>query len=202
MALKIALKTRKPCRQGRVFLCTQSWQYWHLIQMHRTIFKECKIIHFFPKIIIKKYTLDFWKKILFFCIHTLLAFGGKCSGGFRGEHPRRTPPPPTAQKFLNFMQFFAKFGKIICWHPPWRIGAPNGESWIRPWNGFPVLSLNILWKYAFELDANFAYFVYMGKLECRSKNFITIYVEFLIESNLIEKVFNNYIFSAFSFSHI
>ena len=31
-------------------------------------------------------------------------------------------PPPTAQKFLNFMQFFAKFGKIICWRPPegWR----------------------------------------------------------------------------------
>ena len=30
--------------------------------------------------------------------------------------------PPTAQNFLNFMQFFAKFGKIICWRPPegWR----------------------------------------------------------------------------------
>ena len=26
-------------------------------------------------------------------------------------------PPPTAQNFLNFMQFFAKFGKIICWRP-------------------------------------------------------------------------------------
>ena len=30
--------------------------------------------------------------------------------------------PPTAQNFLNFMQFFAKFGKIICLRPPkgWR----------------------------------------------------------------------------------
>ena len=26
-------------------------------------------------------------------------------------------PPPTAQNFLNFMQFSAKFGKIICWRP-------------------------------------------------------------------------------------
>ena len=32
------------------------------------------------------------------------------SGGFR-----EGAPPPTAQNFLNFMQFFAKFGKIICW---------------------------------------------------------------------------------------
>ena len=29
--------------------------------------------------------------------------------------PRRTPP--MAQNFLNFMQFFAKLGKIICWLP-------------------------------------------------------------------------------------
>ena len=25
--------------------------------------------------------------------------------------------PPTAQNFLNFMQFFGKFDKIVCWHP-------------------------------------------------------------------------------------
>ena len=41
--------------------------------------------------------------------------------------------PLTAQNFLNSMQFFTKFGKIICWHPPWRVAAPSyGESWIRP----------------------------------------------------------------------
>ena len=33
------------------------------------------------------------------------------SGGFRGG-------ARPAQNFLNFMQFFAKFGKIICWRPP------------------------------------------------------------------------------------
>ena len=50
-----------------------------------------------------------------------------------GAHPARAPP--TAQNFLNFMQFFVKFGKIICWRPPWRVGAPSyGESWIRPWS--------------------------------------------------------------------
>ena len=26
--------------------------------------------------------------------------------------------PPMAPNFLNFMQFFAKFGNIICWRPP------------------------------------------------------------------------------------
>ena len=39
------------------------------------------------------------------------------SGKFRGR------PPPTAQNFLNLMQFFTKFGKIICWRLPlkgWR----------------------------------------------------------------------------------
>ena len=48
-----------------------------------------------------------------------------------GAAPARAPP--TAQNFLNFMQFFTKFGKIICWRPPWRVGAPSyGVSWIRP----------------------------------------------------------------------
>ena len=33
-----------------------------------------------------------------------------------GAHPARGPP--TAQNFLDFMQFFGKFDKIVCWHPP------------------------------------------------------------------------------------
>ena len=56
----------------------------------------------------------------------------KSSGGFKGA-PWRAPVPPTAQNFLDFMQFSGKFGKIICWRPP-RVGAPSHrESWIRPW---------------------------------------------------------------------
>ena len=52
------------------------------------------------------------------------------SGGFRG---RRGRTPPMARKFLNFMQFFGKFGNFVCWHLPWMVGAPSyGESWIRP----------------------------------------------------------------------
>ena len=31
---------------------------------------------------------------------------------------------PTAQIFLNFMQFFAKFGKSICWRPPGGLAPP------------------------------------------------------------------------------
>ena len=27
-------------------------------------------------------------------------------------------PPPTVQNFLDFMQFFGKFDKIVCWRPP------------------------------------------------------------------------------------
>ena len=34
---------------------TQSWQCWHLIQMHRTIFKGWKRFHFFPEFLIKMY---------------------------------------------------------------------------------------------------------------------------------------------------
>ena len=33
-----------------------------------------------------------------------------------GARSRRSPLP-TAQNFLNFMYFFEKFGKIICWRP-------------------------------------------------------------------------------------
>ena len=38
----------------------------------------------------------------------------------------QAPParPPTAQNFLNFMQFFGKFGKIICWRAPPPEGNP------------------------------------------------------------------------------
>ena len=58
----------------------------------------------------------------------------ECSGGFRGR-------PPTAQNFLNFMQFFAKFGKTICWHPPegWR---PLLRGILDPPLEWKVLCLN------------------------------------------------------------
>ena len=35
----------------------------------------------------------------------------------RGALPSREPPP-TDQNFLNFMHFFDKFGKFVCWRPP------------------------------------------------------------------------------------
>ena len=48
------------------------------------------------------------------------------SGGFRGGAPGARPP--TAQHFLNFMQFFKKFGKIICWRPPRGLAPPPTEN--------------------------------------------------------------------------
>ena len=41
------------------------------------------------------------------------------SGGSKGGGR-----PPTAQNFLDFMQFLGKFDKIVCWRPPPRGSAP------------------------------------------------------------------------------
>ena len=38
-----------------------------------------------------------------------------------GAHP--VCAPPTTQNFLDFMQFFGNFDKIVCWRPP-RGSAP------------------------------------------------------------------------------
>ena len=41
--------------------------------------------------------------------------------------------PPMAQNFLNFMQFFAKFGKIICWRLPEGLAPlPTGNPGSAP----------------------------------------------------------------------
>ena len=43
------------------------------------------------------------------------------------------------------MQFLGKFGKIVCWRPPWRVGAPtSGKSGIRHWSGLGKFISNIL----------------------------------------------------------
>ena len=58
--------------------------------------------------------------------------GGKTVADLGGAH-LACAPPPTVQNFLDFMQFFGKFDKIVCWRPQ-RVGAPSyRESWIRPW---------------------------------------------------------------------
>ena len=54
------------------------------------------------------------------------------SGGSKGSAPGAHPPPHTAQDFLNFMQFFGKFGKIVCWHPPEGWHPSYGESGSNP----------------------------------------------------------------------
>ena len=40
----------------------------------------------------------------------------KSSGGSKGGAPGARPPP-TDQNFLNFMQFFGKSDKFVCWCP-------------------------------------------------------------------------------------
>ena len=42
------------------------------------------------------------------------------------------PPPPTAQTFLNFMQFWGKFDKIVCWPPRGSAPPPTGNPGSAP----------------------------------------------------------------------
>ena len=50
--------------------------------------------------------------------------------------------PPTAKNFLNFMQFFGKFGKIICWRPHPRGLVPLLQGILDP----PLINLLISLK--------------------------------------------------------
>ena len=50
-----------------------------------------------------------------FFLDSLADLGGGC----------RERAPHTARNFLNFMQFFGNFGNIVCWRPPWMVGAPS-----------------------------------------------------------------------------
>ena len=61
------------------------------------------------------------------------------SGGFRGAHPA---PPPTAQNFLDFMQFFGKFDKIVCWRPPPEGRRPLLQGILDPPLEFAFMRLN------------------------------------------------------------
>ena len=45
------------------------------------------------------------------------------SGGSKGGHEGRMLPPGGPNSF-NFMQFSGKYGKIICWRPPWELAPP------------------------------------------------------------------------------
>ena len=60
-------------------------------------------------------------------------------GGAQG-----TRPPPGDQNSFDFMQFLGKFGKIVCWRPPWGVGAPSsGKSWIRHCRPFQIHFLHM-----------------------------------------------------------
>ena len=55
-------------------------------------------------------------------------------------------PLPADQNFLNFIQFFGKFGKIVCCRPPlegWRLLL--WKSWIKSWIGYSGGGIEGLW---------------------------------------------------------
>ena len=40
--------------------------------------------------------------------------------------------PAPGRNSFNFMQSLGEFGKIVCWCPPWKVGAPtSSKAWIR-----------------------------------------------------------------------
>ena len=44
----------------------------------------------------------------------------------QGGAPGARPPPSTDENLLNFMQFFDKSGKFVCWcPPPGRLAPPT-----------------------------------------------------------------------------
>ena len=79
------------------------------------------------------------------CIIMLVSFCGVANlKGAQGCVPPSKYTPPTAQNVLNFMQFFAKFGKIICWRPPRRVAPPP--------TGNPGSAPAIDWKFTFPVN--------------------------------------------------
>ena len=70
--------------------------------------------------------------ILLASLLLLLYFAVIVSGWSKGDE--RGAHSPWGPNSFNFMQFFGKFGKIVCWCAPWRARAPtSGKSWIRHW---------------------------------------------------------------------
>ena len=62
---------------------------------------------------------------------TFLVIGGskgKGAGRPRTEDTAPHPHPPGHPNSLDFMQFWGKLGKIVCWRPP----PPPGELTPRP----------------------------------------------------------------------
>ena len=57
-------------------------------------------------------------------------------GGHEGHTP---PPPPGRPNSFDFMQFSGKFGKIVCWRPPWGVGTP---TWGNPGSAAEKVSLD------------------------------------------------------------
>ena len=45
----------------------------------------------------------------------------RSTGGSKGGHEGSPPGSPNS---FNFMQFWGKFGKIVCWRPPWGNWCP------------------------------------------------------------------------------
>ena len=72
-------------------------------------------------------------KITHFTNHKALVINDMCQWRIQGG-----APPPTAQNFLDFIQFLGKFDKIICWCPP-----PEGRRPLLQGILYPRLSVRI-----------------------------------------------------------
>ena len=95
----------------------------HILEIHNVFVKGCLVSkRYLGRNLQKKKVFPL--KYVILSSQIVLSFVDR-SGGSRGAHPL-----PATNFFLNFLQFWGKFNKIISGrqHPP-----PPRKSWIRHW---------------------------------------------------------------------
>ena len=115
---------------------------WLVLCIVRGVYKQNSIMKKYPCMWLDSRKDDHCKQNTGGFVSSWILVAGRASGRSKGGRPQRVPPP-TAQKILNFMQFFGKFGKIVCWRPP-----PPAERWRPLLRGIldPPLSYYIDWS--------------------------------------------------------
>ena len=82
-----------------------------------------------------------------------------------------------AQNVLNFMQFFAKFGKVICWRPPGGlVPPPTGNPGSTPVKILSFMIYNIAVWYAVQTFVYNSIILTGLELNCMAMDFLVALV--------------------------
>ena len=80
-------------------------------------------------------------------------------------------PGPGCPNSFNVMQFLGHFGKIVCWCPPWGVGAPSsGKSWIRHRYDSMIVLSGGMYSYFFK---------HIVPYSCNATNFPPLYSHYV-----------------------